>query len=301
MNVLDDNRAFAHRRCDTFHRPMAHIAHRENAGDGRFVGERRSLERPLTRAQHVRTGEDVAPFVAFFSGSHSVRGSAPMRMNNPSASWLACSPSRVEQLDEFKLARSTPTHDPAAAVDGDVVPHPHLRDEIVRHARREGPSSDDHRHLSCESREMKCGLSGGVTTSHNEDLFVLHGRGLGDGCAVVDTCSHQRFQRRQFQAAIVCTRSQNNRSGSDLHAVRELDMKAIMRLRDGRCGTCELESDAEGPSLVESPSSELLAGDATREAEVVADPGSRACLASHRSTVQHEAQQAFRSPRYAGR
>jgi len=60
----------------------------------------------------------------------------------------------------------------------------------------------------------------GVATSHHEDVFVGHRSGLGDGGAVVDACSHQSVQRRQLQAAIVHTRSEDDRVGSNLHAVR---------------------------------------------------------------------------------
>ena len=77
MSELHGNRAFAHARCDPFHRTVADVTRREDAGHTGFrpirvTGQRPSLG-PLSVAHQVRSGKDKTALVALHHARQPIR------------------------------------------------------------------------------------------------------------------------------------------------------------------------------------------------------------------------------------
>ena len=96
--------------------------------------------------------------------------------------------------------------------DADVRGDFQSLDQIIRHALRERRAPDEERHVLRRLGKVHRGLSDGVPTADHEDVFALHRRSFGHGCAEEDPCAAERIEVRDADAAIAHADGEDERS-----------------------------------------------------------------------------------------
>ena len=99
MDELDRHGSFADGRRHSLHRARAHVAGREHARPTGLEQQRRTLPRPVLRGPAPTRCDEPLGVGLISCGSHSVRGTAPMKLKSAAVSMLAFRQSCVDDLD----------------------------------------------------------------------------------------------------------------------------------------------------------------------------------------------------------
>ena len=220
-------------------------------------------------------------------GSQSQCGSAPSSRNSPRDR------DRARRSPVARVADVEPLQPAVAAAVDDLGCRSGRRSagcssiSLIRYARHglvEAGAADHDRHRRGEPGEVDRGLAGGVAAADDHDVLALHLAGGGHRAAVVDAQADQRLDAARRRA---CGRRRRWRPRPPGRGRR--------RRRCGRtCGSPSSpgvergdlpageEPGAEPDRLVAGALGQPHAGDAAREAEVVADHRAGAGLAADR-------------------
>ncbi len=196
MHQRHDRRALAARGRHPLHRPRAHVAGREDAGDGGGEVLRRQPVQPLV-AGHVAAGEHEAVLVARHRGRDpvAVRLGAEQQEQAVRRHRLPLAGADVLEAEPLEPAVAAAVDDRAAGADGDPPVVLDLADQVRRHGLGQVRSPDQDGDRPGEPRQVHRRLAGGVAAADDEDVLVLHLAGGRHRGAVVDAQADQLLDR----------------------------------------------------------------------------------------------------------
>ncbi len=153
-----------------------------------------------------------------------------------------------------------------------------------------------------ETGRMEGGLPSGVATSHDDDVVAGELARGGHRRTVEDTAADQRLDRLDAETPVVDAGGDQHRPGAYVAAVGVHDVGEILRGRgEAGGGPPGEEAGAEAQRLAAGALGQAHAGDAAREAEVVADHRAGAGLAPDGLGLETDRGEALARGVHAGR